>query len=165
MNSLIPISLAPTVEPGDWLAPSVTSVGNRSTLAAVPELAVVPTMLVAALLAGVTLALAAIVRVLTRRSGEATPTPSAEIDPSSASSAFDALDSDEQFVVDFLRENDGRVHQSAIVEASNWSKSKVSRLLSRMAREGYVEKVSVGRENVVVLGGANDDAESRQVSD
>lgn len=68
------------------------------------------------------------------------------------------LDEDEQFVVDLLRANDGRVHQSVVVEASDWSKSKVSRLLSRMERDGHVRKISVGRENVVVLVGTERDA-------
>lgn len=63
------------------------------------------------------------------------------------------LSEEEQFVVDLLRRNEGRVRQSNIVEASDWSKSKVSRLLSAMEAEGYVEKVAVGRENVIVLPG------------
>lgn len=61
------------------------------------------------------------------------------------------LDDDEQFVVDLLREHDGQLPQSRIVDASDWSKSKVSRLLSRMEGEGYVEKIAVGRRNLVVL--------------
>jgi uncharacterized membrane protein len=63
------------------------------------------------------------------------------------------LSEEEQFVVDLLRRNEGRVRQSNIVEASDWSKSKVSRLLSAMEAEGYIEKVAVGRENIIVLSG------------
>ncbi|WP_254829390.1 helix-turn-helix transcriptional regulator [Haloglomus salinum] len=63
------------------------------------------------------------------------------------------LSEEEQFVVDLLRRNEGRIRQSNIVELSDWSKSKVSRLLSTMEAEGYIEKVAVGRENIIVLPG------------
>jgi uncharacterized membrane protein len=63
------------------------------------------------------------------------------------------LSEEERFVVDLLRRNEGRVRQSNIVEASDWSKSKVSRLLSAMESDGYIEKVAVGRENIIVLSG------------
>lgn len=59
--------------------------------------------------------------------------------------------SDEGRIVRLLVENDGRTYQYQIVEATGWSKSKVSRTLSRMHDEGTIEKVSVGRENVIVL--------------
>lgn len=64
-----------------------------------------------------------------------------------------ALSEEEQFVVKVLRQHGGQVHQSTIVEVSDWSKSKVSRLLSSMEAEGYVEKQSVGRENLISLPG------------
>ncbi|WP_394357381.1 helix-turn-helix transcriptional regulator [Halorubrum alkaliphilum] len=44
-----------------------------------------------------------------------------------------------------------RMRQSAIVEELDWSKSKTSRVLSRMADEGDVEKLRIGRENVIDL--------------
>ncbi|MBP1922838.1 putative membrane protein [Halorubrum alkaliphilum] len=43
------------------------------------------------------------------------------------------------------------MRQSAIVEELDWSKSKTSRVLSRMADEGDVEKLRIGRENVIDL--------------
>jgi uncharacterized membrane protein len=109
----------------------------------------------------VVVAVAAAARLVGRTPGPSTADP----DVAEATEATDAaeatdtspepvtvtLDDDEQFVVDLLLSNDGRVRQSAIVDASEWSKSKVSRLLSRMERDGHVEKVTVGRENVVVL--------------
>ncbi|WP_416841697.1 MarR family transcriptional regulator [Haloferax sp. DFSO52] len=61
---------------------------------------------------------------------------------------------DEDKVIQLLREDDGWVYQSDIVENTNWSKSKVSRLLSRMADEGKIEKISVGRQNVVAEDGS-----------
>ncbi|WP_255194947.1 helix-turn-helix transcriptional regulator [Halorarius litoreus] len=110
------------------------------------------------LLAGVTL----IVAVAARRFGWASkPSTGAASTDSGVDSDTDSsvappssvtgLDDEEAFVVDLLHSTGGRLQQSAIVEASDWSKSKVSRLLSRMERDGLVEKVSVGRENVVLL--------------
>ncbi|PSQ06285.1 hypothetical protein BRC97_06735 [Halobacteriales archaeon QS_6_71_20] len=52
-----------------------------------------------------------------------------------------------------LADNGGRLHQSEIVERTDWSKSKVSRTLSRMDEEGDIEKTSVGRGNVISLPG------------
>lgn len=118
----------------------------------------VPVALWAALGAVATVALAAVARYLSRSSGPPTDTPDESGPEHSTPNAVTAtLDEDEQFVVDLLVTNDGRVRQSTIVEASEWSKSKVSRLLSRMERDGYVEKITVGRENVVVLAGTERD--------
>jgi hypothetical protein len=64
---------------------------------------------------------------------------------------------DEDRVVQLLRENDGWVYQSFIVEETSWSKSKVSRLLSQMADEGTIEKISIGRQNVVAEKGSMPD--------
>jgi hypothetical protein len=61
----------------------------------------------------------------------------------------DAL-SDADRVRDLLDDRGGRIRQSTIVEETGWSKSKVSRLLSRMADEGDVEKITLGRENLIV---------------
>jgi hypothetical protein len=64
---------------------------------------------------------------------------------------------DEGRVVHLLTESGGRMRQHEIVEATDWSKSKVSRLLSRMAEEGQVRKVRLGRENLVTLPDAEPD--------
>jgi uncharacterized membrane protein len=58
---------------------------------------------------------------------------------------------DEDRVLHLLDRNDGRMKQSAIVEHTEWSKAKVSRLLSAMDDEGEIEKLSLGRENVISL--------------
>ena len=58
---------------------------------------------------------------------------------------------DEDRVRRALRERGGRMKQSAIVEELGWSKSKTSRVLSGMADEGTVEKLRIGRENVIDL--------------
>lgn len=58
---------------------------------------------------------------------------------------------DEDRVRRLLREREGRMKQSAIVDELGWSKSKASRVLSGMADEGEVEKLRIGRENVIDL--------------
>jgi hypothetical protein len=69
-----------------------------------------------------------------------------------------ALMNDEERVAGLLREHGGRMRQSAIVEGTGWSKSKVSMVLSEMADEGQVRKLRVGRENIVSLPGHEPDA-------
>jgi uncharacterized membrane protein len=58
---------------------------------------------------------------------------------------------DEDRVLHLLDRHGGRMKQSAIVEATDWSKAKVSRLLSSMHEDEMIEKLSLGRENVISL--------------
>ena len=62
--------------------------------------------------------------------------------------------SDEEKTIKLLREHGGRLPQREITEQSEWSKSKVSRLLSKMEEEGLITKINLGRENLIAL---NDD--------
>jgi len=64
-----------------------------------------------------------------------------------------ALLSDEDRVRELLEDNGGRMKQTEIVDATEWSKSKVSMLLSEMEEEGTVTKLRVGRENIISLPG------------
>lgn len=59
--------------------------------------------------------------------------------------------SDEGRVVRLLIANRGRIRQHQIADETGWSKSKVSRICSRMHDDGTIEKRSVGRENVIAL--------------
>jgi hypothetical protein len=59
--------------------------------------------------------------------------------------------SDDERVERLLEQNDGRMKQAAIVEETGWSDAKVSQLLSSMAAEGQVEKLRLGRENLISL--------------
>lgn len=59
--------------------------------------------------------------------------------------------SDEERVERLLNENNGRMKQAKIVEETRWSNAKVSQLLSQMAEEGRVEKLRIGRENLISL--------------
>ncbi|MFC7115619.1 helix-turn-helix transcriptional regulator [Natronoarchaeum sp. GCM10025703] len=58
---------------------------------------------------------------------------------------------DEDRVRTLLADNDRRLKQSAIAAQLEWSDSKTSRVLSSMADEGTVEKLRIGRENVIDL--------------
>ena len=60
-----------------------------------------------------------------------------------------AVLTNEERVLRLLESNGGRMRQSNIVEATEWSKSKVSMLLSEMESEGMISKLRVGRENII----------------
>ncbi|OYR57749.1 helix-turn-helix transcriptional regulator [Halorubrum halodurans] len=62
-----------------------------------------------------------------------------------------SLLSDEERVERLLDRNGGRMRQADIVAETGWSDAKVSQLLSAMADEGRVEKLRLGRENLISL--------------
>jgi len=66
--------------------------------------------------------------------------------------------SDEEEVLRLLEENGGRMKQVNIVENTDWSKSKVSMLLSDMEEDDEISKLRVGRENIISLAGEEPDA-------
>ncbi|WP_246049072.1 helix-turn-helix transcriptional regulator [Natronomonas salsuginis] len=68
------------------------------------------------------------------------------------------LRSDEERVVALLESHGGRMKQVDIVGNMEWSKSKVSMLLSEMEDDGVISKLRVGRENIVSLAGHEPDA-------
>lgn len=70
--------------------------------------------------------------------------------PHLAASPPDAL-TDEHRVLHLLESNGGQLPQSTIVAETEWSKSKISRLLSKMEDQCQIKKVSRGRENLIVL--------------
>ncbi len=61
--------------------------------------------------------------------------------------------SDEERVLRLLEANDGRMKQGTIVEETGWSNAKVSQLLSAMDEAGEIEKLRIGRENLISLPG------------
>jgi hypothetical protein len=69
-----------------------------------------------------------------------------------------AVKSDSERVLELLAENEGRMKQVEIVERTDWSKSKVSMLLSDIEEDGEITKLRVGRENIVSLSGEEPDA-------
>jgi len=59
--------------------------------------------------------------------------------------------SDEELVLTLLEDNDGRMKQTAIVDETDWSNAKVSQLLSELEEQGAIEKLRIGRENLITL--------------
>jgi hypothetical protein len=64
---------------------------------------------------------------------------------------------DEEHVLELLESNDGRMRQAEIAEALDWSASKTSRIVSGMDEEGTVEKLRIGRENLVAIDPEDDE--------
>ena len=62
-----------------------------------------------------------------------------------------SLLSDEERVERLLAQNDGRMKQATIVDEMGWSDAKVSQLLSAMAEDGRIDKLRLGRENLISL--------------
>ena len=60
---------------------------------------------------------------------------------------------DREHVQQLIQENGGRMKQSEIVDAVDWSKAKVSRLLAELEEDGQITKLRLGRENLVCLPG------------
>lgn len=96
--------------------------------------------------------------------GTATTQPGAQTETTESTTTEEVsvseeeLLSDEDRVIDLLEENGGRMRQVSIVEETEWSKSKVSMLLSDMEEEGEISKLRVGRENIISLSGNEPDA-------
>jgi len=156
------------------------SISYQQTAVEEPEPTSLPWSLIAgALLLGAVLAAVAYVRLRgdesASRSGDAVPEPSddgggpvPETDEASAAGddtrpepeADDGADetgidpallSDEERVEHLLDQNGGRMKQARIVKETGWSDAKVSQLLSTMADDGRVEKLRLGRENLISL--------------
>ncbi|WP_115891534.1 helix-turn-helix transcriptional regulator [Haloferax sp. Atlit-48N] len=81
--------------------------------------------------------------------GAARAQSAANNSPADGSPAAEELLDDETRVLRLLDDNGGQLRQSKVVEGTEWSKSKVSRVLSRMADEGTVAKINLGRENLI----------------
>ncbi|MFB6080626.1 MAG: IclR-like transcriptional regulator [Haloferacaceae archaeon] len=85
-------------------------------------------------------------------------TPPADPASAAAGPPADEFLPDDVRVRRLLEDENGRMRQRVIVEMTAWSKSKVSRLLSRMAEEGEIVKIVLGRENLICLPGHEPDA-------
>jgi len=78
----------------------------------------------------------------------------ADADEEEAAEAVDLdLLSDEEQVEYLLERNGGRMKQATIVKETGWSNAKVSQLLSSMDDEGRIDKLRIGRENLISLPG------------
>ncbi|QCJ47066.1 helix-turn-helix domain-containing protein [Haloprofundus sp. MHR1] len=76
-----------------------------------------------------------------------------------------SLLSDGERVEHLLEHNGGRMRQTNIVAETGWSDAKVSQLLSSLADEGRVEKLRLGRENLISLPGENGNGNGNGGSD
>ncbi len=80
-----------------------------------------------------------------------TPPPTSEPEPEPDDELNVELLSDEERVEHLLGQNGGRMKQAKIVTETNWSNAKVSQLLSSMDDEGRIDKLRIGRENLITL--------------
>ncbi|MFT4948854.1 MAG: putative membrane protein [Natronomonas sp.] len=109
-------------------------------------------------LATVSVGLAAAFGLLVwRRTRSDETTPAADTGGSDVESAV--LLSDEERLLQLLESAGGRMRQSAVADRLDWSASKTSRTVSSLAEDGEVEKLRIGRENVVTLADAADSGE------
>ena len=75
---------------------------------------------------------------------------SAEADDEAPDDGIDEeLLSDEERVERLIEQNGGRMKQAAIVQETGWSNAKVSQLLSAMDEDGRIDKLRIGRENLI----------------
>jgi len=77
----------------------------------------------------------------------AAPTDSAGDDPL----ALGELATDEDRVLTLLESEGGRMRQAEIADRLDWSPSKTSRVMAEMADAGDIERLRIGRENVIDL--------------
>lgn len=97
------------------------------------------------------------VAVATGLGGYVTVRPPTEGEPAVATTepATSPVLTDEERVRQLLAER-GRMRQGEVADEFDWSSSKTSRVLSRMADEGEIEKIRIGRENLIRLPDAGD---------
>ena len=86
---------------------------------------------------------------------EQPPAPESAGEASTEDQTGDELLSDEERVERLLEEQGGRVKQAEVVERTDWSDAKVSQVLSSMEEEGRVDKLRIGRENLITLPGVD----------
>jgi len=94
-------------------------------------------------------------------SGETAVTDGASAEPGDVAAAGTTAETDEGDTVDaellsdeerierLLERNGGRMKQATIVKETDWSNAKVSQLLSSMDDEGRIDKLRIGRENLI----------------
>jgi hypothetical protein len=85
--------------------------------------------------------------------GEATAPNQSADDSGEVDEEADEIDeellSDEERVIKLLEANGGRMKQADIVTETDWSNAKVSQLLSAMEEDGEINKLRIGRENLI----------------
>ena len=85
---------------------------------------------------------------------ESTPTEgSTASEPGVDDLPEEAMLTDEDRIRELLTQYGGRMKQADVTEETEWSKSTVSRKLSKMEEKGLITRVQVGRGNLVFLSG------------
>ncbi|MFT4892364.1 MAG: putative membrane protein [Candidatus Nanohaloarchaea archaeon] len=64
------------------------------------------------------------------------------------------LSEDQQDIVELLRENDGEMLQKDVVNSSDYSKAKISGLVSELVEKDVIEKEKEGRSNKLKISGS-----------
>ena len=89
----------------------------------------------------------------TRSDDDGPSTPPSPTEPDSADGDDGEIDvtllSDEERVERLLEANGGRMKQARIVKETGWSNAKVSQLLSSMDEADRIDKLRIGRENLI----------------
>ncbi len=58
---------------------------------------------------------------------------------------------DKELLLEIIKKHDGQIYQKELTEKSGFSKSKVSKLLKEMKKEGKIRKIFKGRENLIEI--------------
>lgn len=80
-----------------------------------------------------------------------TQTPADQEEPSAETGTGAEVMTDAERVRELLEVNDGRMRQTDIADELDWSASKTSRVVGKMTDEGTVEKLQLGRENLIEM--------------
>ncbi|WP_435067772.1 helix-turn-helix transcriptional regulator [Haloplanus sp. C73] len=83
----------------------------------------------------------------------------ATADAGGTSTPPDDLLSNEERVIQFVREQGGRVKQQEIVEAFDWTEARTSQIVRDLREQGDLEGFRLGRENVLKLSETDDESE------
>lgn len=70
---------------------------------------------------------------------------------SSIESVYEDLTENQKKVIEILRENDGEMLQKDVVEATEYSKAKISGVVSELVEKNLVEKEKEGRSNKLAI--------------
>jgi hypothetical protein len=84
-----------------------------------------------------------------QQSPEATVDDTGEVETTGTEETETELLSDEERVERLLERNGGRMKQANIVKETGWSNAKVSQLLSAMDEDDQIDKLRIGRENLI----------------
>lgn len=74
-----------------------------------------------------------------------------KVNRESVESIYPDLNEDQRDIVELLRENDGEMLQKDVVDSSEYSKAKISGLVSELVDKGVIEKEKEGRSNKLYI--------------